>query len=80
VRSFSTTSYLSLKNIEHDHEITLLPGDGIGPEVADAAKQITRLRGLCEMGGFRSASGRWKTRGEFPASVPSNPFAARMWP
>src|SRR5689334_17315564 len=46
-RRFSTICRLSLKMIEiMTHKITLLPGDGIGPEVANAARQIVEASGV----------------------------------
>src|SRR6266478_4112293 len=43
----STKSWLSLKIFWYmTHKITLLPGDGIGPEVADAARQVIEAAGV----------------------------------
>ena len=49
------------------HEITLLPGDGIGPEVADAARQIVEASGVSvEWEVFAAPLKDGKRVGEFP--------------
>ena len=49
------------------HKITLLPGDGIGPEVANAAKQIIEASGVSvEWEVFSAPLEEGKRVGEFP--------------
>src|SRR5271170_2120057 len=49
------------------HKITLLPGDGIGPEVADAATQIVEASGVSvEWEMFAAPLADGKRVGEFP--------------
>src|ERR1700691_5292731 len=49
------------------HKITLLPGDGIGPEVADAARQIVEASGVSvEWEVFAAPLEDGKRVGEFP--------------
>ncbi len=49
------------------HKITLLPGDGIGPEVADAATQIVEATGVSvEWEVFAALLKDGKRVGEFP--------------
>src|ERR1700687_4794031 len=65
---FSTICGLSLKMIETmTHKITLLPGDGIGPEVANAATQIVEASGVAvEWEVFAAPLEGGKRIGEFP--------------
>jgi len=65
---FSTNFALSPKmNETMPHKITLLPGDGIGPEVADAAKQIIEAAGVSvEWEAYSAPLKDGKRVGEFP--------------
>src|ERR1700692_691610 len=50
-----------------NHKITLLPGDGIGPEVADAARQIIEATGVSvEWEVFAAPLENGKRIGDFP--------------
>src|SRR3984893_13974541 len=66
--SVSTNSGLSPKlTWSMTHKITLLPGDGIGPEVADAARPVIEAAGVPgEWGGISAALQGGKRVGEFP--------------
>jgi isocitrate dehydrogenase (NAD+) len=65
---FSTMSHFSLKmGKKMTHTITLLPGDGIGPEVADATRQIVEATGVSvEWEVYSAVLEDGKRVGEFP--------------
>ena len=48
--SWQSTSSLSAVSRKDSYDVTLLPGDGIGPEITAATKQV--LTALCERCGF----------------------------
>src|SRR5579862_7900758 len=68
LHTFSTNPSDSHKmNSPMSHKITLLPGDGIGPEVADAATQIIGASGVSvEWEVFAAPLENGKRVGEFP--------------
>jgi isocitrate dehydrogenase (NAD+) len=67
-RPFSTNRCLSLKMFRSmTHKITLLPGDGIGPEVAAAARQVIEAAGVSvEWDVISAVLEDGKRVGEFP--------------
>lgn len=50
-RSFSSSSALNAVFKKDTYSVTLLPGDGIGPEITEATKQV--LAAVCERSGFQ---------------------------
>src|ERR1700686_3009060 len=52
------------------HKITLFPGDGIGPEVADAARQVIEAAGVSvEWEVFSAPLKNRKRVGDFPQTL-----------
>lgn len=49
--AFSSSSALNAVSKKDSYSVTLLPGDGIGPEITEATKKV--LTAICERSGFK---------------------------
>jgi isocitrate dehydrogenase (NAD+) len=63
------------------HKITLIPGDGIGPEVTDAVVRILEATGVkFEWESFAVGTEAYEKCGEYiPKAIPRSLTASTLW-